>query len=85
MRVALKERKIFVLLELNVSAATRQPTSRPRLNNQWHLSLRIHFISHTAATAGVEIENTGVDDLVGLRYFGPDTWDSLPAVGDYKK
>ena len=42
------------------------------------------FISHNAATAGVEIENTGVDDLVGLRYFGPDTWDSLPAVGDHK-
>ena len=43
------------------------------------------FISHNAATAGVEIENTGVDDLVGLRYFGPDTWDNLPAVGDHKK
>ena len=42
------------------------------------------FISHGAATDGVEIENTGVDDLVGLRYFGPDTWDSLPAVGDHK-
>lgn len=42
------------------------------------------FISHTAATQGVEIVNTGVDALVGLRYFGPDTWDNLPNVGDYK-
>ena len=43
------------------------------------------FISHHAATNGVEIENTGSEPLVGLRYFGPDTWDSLPEVGDHKK
>lgn len=43
------------------------------------------FITHEAANAGVVIENTGADDLVGLRYFGPNTWDALPAVGDYKK
>ena len=30
------------------------------------------FITHEAATAGVEIENTGSEPLVGLRYFGPD-------------
>lgn len=39
------------------------------------------FISHQAATAGVEIENTGSEPLVGLRYFGPDTHDDLPAIG----
>ena len=42
------------------------------------------FISHEAASAGVEIENTGSEPLVGLRYFGPDTFDNLPQVGDYK-
>ena len=31
------------------------------------------FITHEAATAGVEVENTGTEPLVGLRYFGPDT------------
>jgi hypothetical protein len=40
------------------------------------------FITHEAANAGIEIENTGADPLVSLRYFGPDTYDSLPAVGD---
>ena len=30
------------------------------------------FITHEAACAGVEIENTGCEPLVGLRYFGPD-------------
>ena len=33
------------------------------------------FITHEAATRGVEIENTGSEPLVGLRYFGPDTFD----------
>ncbi|MEX0937021.1 MAG: hypothetical protein WDZ59_04115 [Pirellulales bacterium] len=43
------------------------------------------FISHPAATAGVEVENTGSEPLVALRYFGPNTFDHVPAVGDYKK
>ena len=42
------------------------------------------FISHEAAAGGVEIENTGSEPLVGLRYFGPDTFDNLPQVGDYR-
>lgn len=42
------------------------------------------FISHEAAIGGVEIVNDGSEPLVGLRYFGPDTWDAVPAVGDYK-
>ena len=40
------------------------------------------FISHTAATAGFEVINTGSEPLVGLRYFGPDVFESLPDVGD---
>jgi len=43
------------------------------------------FISHDAAARGVEIENTGSEPLVGLRYFGPDVHASTPKVGDYKK
>ncbi len=36
------------------------------------------FISHQAAREGVQLENTGSEPLVGLRYFGPDTHDNLP-------
>ena len=43
------------------------------------------FISHEAATNGVEIENTGSEPLVGLRYFGPDTHATVPNIGDYRK
>jgi hypothetical protein len=42
------------------------------------------FITHEAATRGVEIENTGAEDLVGLRYFGPDVHTNLPVMGGYK-
>jgi hypothetical protein len=43
------------------------------------------FISHEAAARGIEVENTGSEPLVGLRYFGPDVHNNLPAVGDYRK
>ncbi|MEM6980616.1 MAG: hypothetical protein AAF539_13220 [Planctomycetota bacterium] len=39
------------------------------------------FISHLAATNGVEIENTGTEPLVGLRYFGPNAHADLPQAG----
>jgi hypothetical protein len=42
------------------------------------------FITSEAAAAGVEIENTGAEPLVGLRYFGPDVQQNLPAMGAYK-
>jgi hypothetical protein len=40
------------------------------------------FISHAAATAGFEVVNPGSEPLTGLRYFGPDVFESLPNVGD---
>ena len=43
------------------------------------------FITYEAATAGVEIENTGSEPLVGLRYFGPNVHSKLPKIGDYKR
>jgi hypothetical protein len=39
------------------------------------------FISYEAARAGVKIENTGSEPLVGLRYFGPDVHANLPKIG----
>ncbi len=40
------------------------------------------FISYEAARAGVTVENTGREPLVGLRYFGPDVHANLPRIGD---
>ena len=43
------------------------------------------FITAEAAAAGVEIENTGGEPLVGLRYFGPATHKNMPEIGDHRK
>ncbi len=43
------------------------------------------FISHEAATRGIELENTGSEPLVGLRYFGPDVHQDMPTIGDHPK
>ncbi len=43
------------------------------------------FISHDAAARGVEVENTGCEPLVGLRYFGPDVHGNMPKIGDHSR
>ena len=43
------------------------------------------FVTAKAAAQGVEIENTGTEPLVSLRYFGPDANPKAPKVGDHKK
>jgi hypothetical protein len=43
------------------------------------------FVSHDTARQGVVFENTGLEPLVTLRYFGPDTNPNAPTVGDHKK
>jgi hypothetical protein len=43
------------------------------------------FISAEAAARGVELENTGSEPLVGLRYFGPNVHGNLPKLGDAEK
>ena len=44
------------------------------------------FITENAAKAGLTFENTSsTEDLVILRYFGPEVNPAAPAVGDYKK
>jgi hypothetical protein len=43
------------------------------------------FVSDEAARQGVVFENTGMEPLVTLRYFGPDTNPNAPAVGAHKR
>jgi hypothetical protein len=40
------------------------------------------FITSETARRGIRVENTGSEPLVGLRYFGPDTHENLPKIGD---
>ena len=45
---------------------------------------KLVFVTAGTAREGVTIQNTGSDPLVSLRYFGPNTFDELPAVGAHK-
>lgn len=42
------------------------------------------YITAAAAKGGIEIENTGGEPLVGLRYFGPNVHAKTPQIGDHK-
>jgi hypothetical protein len=44
-----------------------------------------YFVTYETARAGVTFENTGVEPLVTLRYFGPDACPAAPEVGAHKK
>jgi hypothetical protein len=44
-----------------------------------------YFVSHGAAQKGVTYDNTGIEDLVILRYFGPGVNPKAPNIGDAKK
>ena len=58
----------------------------PKLIRFHDLTMDEVFITAKAAESGLTFENTSaVEDLVVLRYFGPEVNPSAPAVGDYKK
>jgi hypothetical protein len=58
----------------------------PSLIRFHELTLDEVFVTDAAARAGVRIENTSdTEDLVILRYFGPDAHDALPEVGDHRR
>ncbi|MFI4859787.1 MAG: hypothetical protein ACIAXF_03795 [Phycisphaerales bacterium JB063] len=58
----------------------------PKLIRFHDLTLDEVFITAKAAQAGLTFENTSdVEDLVILRYFGPEVNPNAPQVGDYKK
>ena len=61
------------------------PLQTPAMIHFGHLTEDEVFITCHAARRGVEVENLGSEPLVGLRYFGPDTFANLPNVGDHRQ
>ena len=61
------------------------PLQTPAMIHFGHLTEDEVFITCQAARRGVEVENLGSEPLVGLRYFGPDTFSNLPNVGDHRR
>ncbi|MEC7501964.1 MAG: hypothetical protein VX970_09560 [Planctomycetota bacterium] len=61
------------------------PLQTPAMIHFGHLTEDEVFITCQAARRGVEVENLGSEPLVGLRYFGPNTFSNLPDVGDHRR
>jgi hypothetical protein len=61
------------------------PLRTPAMIGYHELTEDEYFVSFGAAANGVVFENTGVEPLVTLRYFGPDANPGAPNVGDHKK
>ncbi|MEC8338364.1 MAG: hypothetical protein VXZ84_09500 [Planctomycetota bacterium] len=61
------------------------PLQTPAMIHFGHLTEDEVFITCQAARRGVEVENLGSEPLVGLRYFGPNTFSNLPNVGDHRR
>lgn len=58
----------------------------PKLIRFYELTQDEVFVTEAAAKAGLTFENTSAtEDLVILRYFGPEVNPQAPNVGDYKK
>jgi hypothetical protein len=84
--VTIKDKGAYGLIAVQGSGRIgKQPLQTPAMIRYGELTTDEYFVTHKAATAGVEFQNTGVEPLVTLRYFGPDVHDDLPNVGDHKK
>jgi hypothetical protein len=57
----------------------------PAMSRFGELTEDEYFVSYEAARNGIIFDNTGSENLVVLRYFGPSTNPQAPNVGDYRK
>ena len=39
------------------------------------------LVTHERAVGGVEVRNTGSEDLVAIKFFGPDVNQDVPEIG----
>jgi hypothetical protein len=85
-KVTIKDRGAYGLIAVQGSGRMgKLALHTPAMIRYGELTEDEVFVSHEAACAGVVFENTGIEPLVTLRYFGPDTNPDAPSVGDYKK
>lgn len=85
-KVTIKDNGAYGLITVQGSGKIGKfPLQTPAMIRFGELTDDEVFVSHDAARAGVVFENTGLEPLVTLRYFGPDVNPDAPNVGDYKK
>ena len=85
-KVTLKDNGAYGLIAVQGHGRIgKLPLNTPAMIRFGELTEDEVFVTYDAARAGVVFENTGLEPLVTLRYFGPGTNPQAPAVGDHKK
>jgi hypothetical protein len=85
-KVTIKDNGAYGLIAVQgVGRIGKLPLRTPAMIRFGELTEDEVFVGHDSARAGVEFENTGLEPLVTLRYFGPDTNPEAPNVGDHRK
>jgi hypothetical protein len=85
-KATLKDNGAYGLIAVQGSGKIgKHPLQTPAMIRFGELTEDEYFVSHSAATGGIAFENTGLEPLVTLRYFGPNTNPHAPNVGDHKK
>jgi hypothetical protein len=85
-RVTIKDSGAYGLVAVQGAGTIgKKPLRTPAMIRYGELTEDEYFVSAERAAAGVTFENTGVEPLVTLRYFGPDANPGAPEVGAHKK
>jgi hypothetical protein len=85
-RVTIKDTGAYGLVAVQGNGTiNKKSLSTPAMIEYGDLTEDEYFVSFGAAANGVVFENTGVEPLVTLRYFGPDANPGAPKVGDHKR
>jgi hypothetical protein len=63
----------------------KYPLRTPAMIRYGELTEDEAFVSDEAARHGVVFENTGLEPLVTLRYFGPETNPQAPSIGTVRR
>jgi hypothetical protein len=85
-KITIKDNGAYGLIAVQGSATINgKPLQTPAMIRFHENTCDEYFVGHAAAQKGVAFDNTGAENLVVLRYFGPGVNPQAPAIGSYRR
>jgi hypothetical protein len=85
-KITIKDNGAYGLIAVQGSGTINgKPLQTPAMIRFHEITSDEYFVGHGAAQKGVVFDNTGAENLVVLRYFGPGVNPQAPAIGDARK
>ena len=85
-KITIKDNGAYGLIAVQGSGTINgKPLQTPAMIRFHEITSDEYFVSHGAAQKGVVFDNTGHENLVVLRYFGPGVNPKAPVIGSYRK